>query len=167
VQTPPRSRPTWSSGQTLPRSSLTSATCSPRIPWEATPSTMTHTSMNPRASSVTTSCGLRSCPSPASTLISATKRRLTSSTTAEMTYYSRTFLPYSILCQPLQHGQPPCQGGLGYVTEPSALSRNRVSLTGISQQQVQDPCSRSYHLEGLGYASSPYAASSDTLSSPP
>jgi hypothetical protein len=41
-------------------------------------------------------------------------------------------LPYRVLCQPLRHGQPPCQG-LGYVIKPlvltSALSRNRADIS--------------------------------------
>jgi hypothetical protein len=41
-------------------------------------------------------------------------------------------LPYSTLCQPLQHGQPPWKG-LGYVIESStlasALSRNRAGTS--------------------------------------
>jgi hypothetical protein len=57
AQTLPYPKSTSASGQTPLRPSPASATCSPRIPHEATPSTLARTSTNPKADSVTTSGG--------------------------------------------------------------------------------------------------------------
>jgi hypothetical protein len=57
AQTLPYPKSTSASGQTLLRPSPTSATCSPWIPHEATPSTLACTSTNPKADSVMTSGG--------------------------------------------------------------------------------------------------------------
>jgi hypothetical protein len=79
-------------------------------------------------------------------------------------------LPYLVLCQTLQHRQPPCQGGSGTWSGPRpwpCLSRNRVSPPSKSQQQVQNPCFGPCCLRGLDYTSSPYAANYGTPGSPP
>jgi hypothetical protein len=82
---------TSASGQTSPRLSPASFTCSPRIPQEATPSTVACTSANTGAGSVVTSGGLLPRPSPTLASISTTERRPTSPYTAELTYYLGTF----------------------------------------------------------------------------
>jgi hypothetical protein len=96
-----------------PRPSPASATCSPRIPHEATLSTVSRTSTNPGAGSITTSGRLLPRPSLALASILSTKGRSTSPKTEELMYYPGAFLPYLALHQPLRHGQPPCQVGLG------------------------------------------------------
>jgi hypothetical protein len=80
------------------------------------------------------------------------------------------FLPYSVLYQPIRHGQPPCQGarvrdraigpGLGSQRKSGVSTKQKSTASTMS-------CSRPYRLQGLGYASSPYAANSGTHSSPP
>jgi hypothetical protein len=98
--------------------------------------------------------------------------------TPELTYYPRAF------CH-IQHGlfaifstvptttawTTSLWDRLGYMTEPStlilALYMNQTSPLDISQQQIQAPYHMPYHLQGLGFASSPYAANPDTPSSSP
>jgi hypothetical protein len=153
--------------QTPPHPSPASATCSPQIPQETTPSIVARMSTNPGAGSVTTSRGVppRLSLDPAS--ISAIERRQMSPYTTKLTYYLRAFC---LTHECVNHyGMGNLLGrGLRYVIEPSvlasALSRNRA---GTNQQQVQDPRSRTYHLQGLGCASSSYVANSGTPDSPP
>jgi hypothetical protein len=147
AQTLPRLKSTSASGQTLLRSISASATCSPQIPQKATPSIVAHTPSNSRASSVTTSDGLPPLLSLALALISATKWCLMSPYTAELTYYSKAFC--HIQCCVNHYDMGNLLVRWARVRDralASALSRNRV---GISQQQVQDPCSRPYSLMGL------------------
>jgi hypothetical protein len=83
--------PPSTSGQTPPRSSLRSATYSPRIPREAIPSTVSHTSVNPGAGSVLVSGRLLPRLSSALASILSMKGRPTSLEIAKLTYYLRAF----------------------------------------------------------------------------
>jgi hypothetical protein len=149
VQTPPRTKPTSSSGQTLPRPSLASATCSPWIPQEATPSTVSHTSTNPRAGSVIALDRLPPRPSLASASILSTERHPTSLETTELTYYLGAFAIFNTAPTTTAWSTSP-SGRLGLMTEPSdlfsALCRNQMSPPSISQQQVQAPYHMPYRL---------------------
>jgi hypothetical protein len=132
----------------LPHPSPASATYSPRIPQEATPSTMVRTFSNPGTGSVATLGGLPPRPSLALTSISATERRPTSPYTVELTYYLGAFAKLSTVSTTTAWATP-SSGGLGYVTEPSApasaLSRNQA---GTSQTTSTRPCFGPYHLQG-------------------
>jgi hypothetical protein len=149
AQTLPRTKPTSSSGQTLPRPSLASATCSPRIPQEATPSTVSHTSANPRADSVTALGRLLPRPSLASASILSMERHPTSPETTKLTYYPGAFAIFSTAPTTTAWSTSPSDR-LGLMTEPSnlfsALYRNQTSPLSISQQQVQAPYHMPYHL---------------------
>jgi hypothetical protein len=46
------------------------------------------------------------------------------------------FLPYSVLCQPIRHGQPPCQGGSGMWPSHRPWPRLSTEIGGLHQAKV-------------------------------
>jgi hypothetical protein len=140
----PRPKSTPASGQSPPRPILASATCSPRILQEATPSTVARmssnpgTSLNPGTDSAMTSGEFPPLPSLALTSIYATERCPTSSYTAELTYYLRAFCHTQYCVNHYGNGQP-LIGGSGMWPNPrpwpwllAEIKRAQV------KQQIQD-----------------------------
>jgi hypothetical protein len=91
AQTPSRSTQSSALGQTLPRPSPASATCSPMNPAKGHSFKLWRTSSNLRTGSVATSDGPPACPSPVRPLISATRAPPTSSDIEKMIHPLRNF----------------------------------------------------------------------------
>jgi hypothetical protein len=105
------------SEQTSPRPILASASCPPRIPQKAIPSTVSCTVASPGAGSASASGKLPPHPSMASASIIPTKERPTSPETAELTYYQELFAILTTASTTITGTVSPTDR-LGYMTEP-------------------------------------------------
>jgi hypothetical protein len=110
------------SEQTSPRPILESASCPPRIPQKAIPSTVSCMVASPGAGSALASGKLPPHPSMASASIIPMKERPTSPETAELTYYQELFTILTTASTTITGTVSPTHR-LGYMTEPQLWPR--------------------------------------------
>jgi hypothetical protein len=120
-ETTPRPKPALASEQTPPRSSPSLATYSPRIPQEATPSTVSSTSTNPGPTRSRAQVDFRLTQAPRWPRNYQGKGARRHQKTTELAYYQGVFAILSTAPTTTAWEAFP-SGRLGYVTEPSALA---------------------------------------------